>query len=49
MKNLSTGSFVLPKGRISRRKSALSAKVSKAVDVKVTKSNDPAPKMTFEI
>ena len=36
MKNLSTGSFVLPKGRISSRKSALSAKVSKAVDIKVT-------------
>ena len=36
MKNLSTGSFVLPKGRISSRKSALSAKVSKAVDVEVT-------------
>ena len=35
MKNLSTGSFVLRKGRISRRKRALSAKVSKAVDVKV--------------
>ena len=36
MKNLSTGSFVLPKGRTSSRKSALSAKVSKAVDVEVT-------------
>ena len=36
MKNLSTGSFLLPKGRISSRKSAPSAKVSKAVDVKVT-------------
>ena len=36
MKNLSTGSFALRKGRISSRKSALSAKVSKAVDVKVT-------------
>ena len=36
MKNLSTGFFVLPKGRISSRKSAPSAKVSKAVDVKVT-------------
>ena len=36
MKNLSTGSFMLRKGRISSRKRALSAKVSKAVDVKVT-------------
>ena len=36
MKNFSTGLFVLPKGRISSRKSVLSAKVSKAVDVKVT-------------
>ena len=35
LKNVSTGSFVLPKGRISSRKSVLSAKVSKAVDVKV--------------
>ena len=37
MKNLSTGSFVLPKGRISSRKSVLAAEVSKAVDVKVCK------------
>jgi len=35
MKKMPTGSFVLPKGRISSRKSVLSAKVSKAVDVKV--------------
>ena len=37
MKNLSAGSFVLPKGRISSRKSVLAAEVSKAVDVKVCK------------
>ena len=36
MKNLSTGSFVVRKGRISSRKRALSAKLPKAVDVKVT-------------
>ena len=35
MKNFSTGSFVLRKGRISSLKSALSAKVSRAVRVKV--------------
>jgi hypothetical protein len=36
MKNLSTGSFVVRKGRISSRKRVLSAKLPKAVDVKVT-------------
>jgi hypothetical protein len=35
MKNFSTGSFVLRKGRVSSLKSALSAKVSKAVRAKV--------------